>query len=250
MKNEVLLYRRLGQTPDLPVPKIIFDDDSKTLLPPNLLVMSKIIGQVLRPLESSLGDGELRDLYGQMGRVLRNLHKIQMAAFGCLVADGVKDPHASNEAYVLFQFAKKLGEFRSYGGDATPVDRIERKVAEQASLLRGCTIPVLCHGDFHTANIIVAKSADGAWRLSGVVDVENAIAGDPLIDLAKTLAYSGANREGLLDGYGPIDRPDWEKTIDLYRLYHALAYWDWAALIGATPRPWLTKDMERLTQST
>jgi aminoglycoside phosphotransferase (APT) family kinase protein len=149
---------------------------------------------------------------------------------------------------------KKLGEFRSYGGDATLADRIERKVAEQASLPRGCTVPVLCHGDFHTANIIVAKSADGAWRLSGVVDVENAIAGDPLIDLAKTLAYgvrdSGAKREGLLDGYGPIDRPDWGKTIDLYRLYHALEYWDWAAPIGATPPPWLTKDMERLTEST
>ena len=87
---------------------------------------------------------------------------------------------------------------------------MERHVASQEDLLKECVSPVFCHDDFHTANIIVASWSDGLWRLSGVIDVENAVAGAPLIDVAKTLLYSvgesHVKREGLLTGYGPMDR--------------------------------------------
>jgi aminoglycoside phosphotransferase (APT) family kinase protein len=130
---------------------------------------------------------------------------------------------------------------------------MDRHVASRTGLLRGCACPVFCHDDFHTANILVTNGADGKWQLSGVVDVENAVAGDPLIDVAKTLLYSvGENRtkcEGLLTGYGPIERREWEETIDLYRLYHALEWWDWVASIGAEPPRSLIREMERITAS-
>jgi aminoglycoside phosphotransferase (APT) family kinase protein len=251
LAKEVSIYRRLADFPHLPVPRVIWGNDAKTLLPLNLLVMTKIDGQVLRPLESSLGDGELFDLYAQMGRTLRNLHNVRMEAFGYLVAEGVKDPHSSNEAYMAFQFGKKLKEFRHFGGDARLADHMERHVTLHTGLLKGCAWPVFCHDDFHTGNIIVSNESDGKWQLSGVLDVENAVAGDPLIDVAKTLLYSvgesRTKREGLLTGYGPIARPEWEQTIDLYRLYHALEWWDWVALIGAERPSWLIREMERIT---
>ena len=60
---------------------------------------------------------------------------------------------------------------------------------------------------------------------------------NPLLDVAKTLLYSvatcRAKRDGFLSGYAPIGREGWEETIRLYRLYHALEWWDWVALIGA-----------------
>jgi aminoglycoside phosphotransferase (APT) family kinase protein len=173
-----------------------------------------------------------------------------MEAFGYLVAEGVKDPHPSNEAYMLFQFSKKLKEFRHFGGDPELAERMEHHVALHAGVLKGCARPVFCHDDFHTGNIIVSNRPDGTWHLSGVVDVENAVAGDPLIDIAKTLLYSvGESRvkqQGLLAGYGPIERPEWETTVALYRLYHALEWWDWVALIGAERPTWLIREMERI----
>jgi aminoglycoside phosphotransferase (APT) family kinase protein len=254
LAKEVSIYRRLGHFPDLPVPRVIWHDDSKTVLPLNLLVMTRIEGEPLLPPESSLGDGALFDLYRQMGRTLRHLHEIPMEAFGYLTADGVKEPHPSNEAYMLFQFSKKLKEFRDLGGDGELAKRMGRYVASHADLLKGCADPVFCHDDFHTGNMIVSKQPHGTWRLCGVVDVENAIAGDPLLDIAKTFAYSvresRAKRDGLLTGYGPIARPQWEETVDLYRLYHALEHWDWAALVGMAPYPWLTKDIERIAALT
>jgi aminoglycoside phosphotransferase (APT) family kinase protein len=251
LAKEVSIYRRLAEFPHLPVPRVIWHDDAKTLLPYDLLVMTKIDGRLLGPLESSLSDGELFDLYAQMGRTLRSFHEVRMEAFGYLVAEGVIDPHPSNEAYMGFQFSKKLEEFRHFGGDAQLAERMERHVALHADLLQGCASPVFCHDDFHVGNIIVANEADGKWRLSGVVDVENAIAGDPLIDIAKTLLYSvggsRVRREGLLTGYGPIARSEWEQTSDLYRLYHALEWWDWVALTSAERPLWLIKEMERIT---
>jgi len=68
------------------------------------------------------------------------------------------------------------------------------------------------------------------WQVRGFVDVENAIAADPLIDLAKTDYYSihddKAKLDGLLDGYGELPS-DWRERTTLYRLYHALELWDW-----------------------
>jgi aminoglycoside phosphotransferase (APT) family kinase protein len=174
-----------------------------------------------------------------------------MESFGYLVADGVKDRHSSNEAYMRFQFGKKLGEFRHFGGNVGLAERMERHVASHEDLLKECAFPVFCHDDFHTANIIVSSWSDGRWRLSGVIDVENAVAGDPLIDVAKTLLYSvgesHVKREGLLTGYGPMERRRWEETVDLHRLYHALEWWDWAAFIGAEPPSGLTREMARIT---
>jgi aminoglycoside phosphotransferase len=82
LAKEISIYRRLAEFPHLPMPKVIWHDDSKKLLPLNLLVMTRIEGEPLLPLESSLGDGELIDLYRQMGRTLRHLHEIPMEAFG------------------------------------------------------------------------------------------------------------------------------------------------------------------------
>ena len=73
-------------------------------------------------------------------------------------------------------------------------------------LLDGCTGASLRHFDFHTGNVLATRR-DGSLHLTGIVDLENAIAGDPLMDLAKTLAYSvrddETRRAGLLAGYGP-----------------------------------------------
>jgi aminoglycoside phosphotransferase (APT) family kinase protein len=76
--------------------------------------------------------------------------------------------------------------------------------------------------------------------LSGIVDFENATAGDPLMDIAKALYYfnpqdkpqDAHKRAGLLAGYGDIARPDWQATIDLYRLSCTQELWCWRAQFG------------------
>jgi aminoglycoside phosphotransferase (APT) family kinase protein len=91
-------------------------------------------------------------------------------------------------------------------------------------LLDGCTRSSLCHCDFHTGNVLAVGD-----RLSGIVDLENAIAGDPLMDFAKTIAYSVRDDEAkgaaLLAGYGPIEPADWPATLHLCRFYGSIELW-------------------------
>ena len=107
----------------------------------------------------------------------------------------------------------------------------------------------LCHFDFHTGNVLATRR-DGSLRLTGIVDLENAIAGDPLIDLAKTLACSvrddETRRAGPFAGYGPIDRRNRQETLTLYRFYGAIELWAWWTQIGDHQRAAsMVADLER-----
>lgn len=80
----------------------------------------------------------------------------------------------------------------------------------------------------------------GKPQLLGIVDFENAVAGDPLMDIAKALYYftpkDAPKRDGLLAGYGELGRPDWQATLGLYRLASTLELWCWFAQIGKPER--------------
>jgi aminoglycoside phosphotransferase (APT) family kinase protein len=253
LQKEDYIYGVLGKWPCLPIPRVLWRDASKTLLPLNLLVMTKINGQALVHLEASLNDAVLFDIYRQMGEVLRKFHDIGMESFGYLVTGGVSAPYLNNESYMAFEFRERVKEFRDCGGDPEFAGRLERYVASRRHLLQGCSAPIFCHNDFHIGNIMVTESADGKLQMSGVVDVENAIAGDPLFDVAKTLLYNikenRVKRDGFLAGYGPIDRPDWEETIELYSVYHVLEGWSWIAFLGEKPSATLVRQMEKVADT-
>jgi aminoglycoside phosphotransferase (APT) family kinase protein len=218
-----------------PVPRILFADDSKSLIAFNYVVMDRLAGSSLADHERDLSEQECFAIYAGMGRLLRDIHAIPLESFGYIGAEGVVTPFATNRAYMSSQFARKLDGFSALGGTPEIAARLSDYVARSAALLDGCATPHLCHYDFHPGNVL-ADRQDGALRLTGLVDLENAIAGDPLMDVAKTLNYSvhgvEARRAGLLAGYRPIDRPHWEETLALYEFYGLLELWCWWKQIG------------------
>jgi hygromycin-B 7''-O-kinase len=138
------------------------------------------------------------------------------------------------------------------GGEPALAAAIDRHVAERTALFADCEHAVLCHNDFHEGNILVRRDDQGNWQICGVIDVENAIAADPLTDLAKTDRYSirghRAKLDGLLAGYGPRGAAAAER-MDLYGLYHALELWDWFASTHQTDRlTGLTSDMREMVR--
>jgi aminoglycoside phosphotransferase (APT) family kinase protein len=162
----------------------------------------------------------------------------------------VVEGHATNLAYMRFQFDKKLREFDEHGGDRDLRRRIERYVSERGDeLLTAPAQPAFCHNDCYYGNVLVLPEQDG-WRVSGLVDFENVLAGDPLLDLAKTHCYAERRSEqtlaALADGHGTL--PDhWRQALDLYVLYHWIELWDWFASIGMTdPLAGLSSDISQL----
>ena len=135
--------------------------------------------------------------------------------------------HLSFSAFSIRHSALTWNTSGVRGGSRTSLARSRRQDA--------CSAAHLCHYDFHSGNVLVERK-DGSLRLSGILDFEGAIAGDPLMDIAKALYYFTAKDEpktaGLLAGYGAIERANWRETVDLYRLYCTLEIWCWMAQIG------------------
>jgi hygromycin-B 7''-O-kinase len=248
--KEAHVYRLLRGHGVGPVPELLHADDASAHVGGRACtVMTLIPGQPLSAVSASLGPPELHRVYQQMGVILAGLHRIDQEAFGYLTTE-ILDPRPSNTTYMNGQFDKKLREFAGLGGDAPLGAAIERHVSEHAGLFAACDRAALCHNDFHEGNVLVARDEQRGWRVTGFIDVENAVAADPLVDLAKTDSYSVRGDPdklaGLLDGYGyPGDA--FEERLALYRLYHALELWDWFASLGQTaPLDSLARDMRRI----
>lgn len=145
-------------------------------------------------------------VYQQMGHLLAVMHDIGQDAYGYLTTH-ILDPQPTNTAYMRRQFTKKLCEYAEHGGDPALTAAMNRHVAQHAHLFAACKAPVLCHNDFHEGNVLVAPTGD-RWQVTGYVDVENAVAADPLFDLAKTDFYAirgdQTKRRAFIRGYGPL----------------------------------------------
>jgi aminoglycoside phosphotransferase (APT) family kinase protein len=221
--KEAHVYALLAEHGVGPAPRVVHAD-----LERGVTVLTLVPG---RPL-SAAGPEVALGAYRRMGELLAAWHRIPMPAFGYLTTE-IADPWPDNAAFLRAQFARHLATFAGHGGQPDLHDAIRTRVAASDTLLAACGGAVLCHNDFHEGNVLV----DEAGVVTGFVDVENAIAADPLLDLAKTLQYdrerSPGKRAALLAGYGPLP-PDADARLELYRLFHSLELWAFFASTGHT----------------
>lgn len=246
--KEVYVYRLLRANGVGPVPTILRVEPDAGPLGRAFTVMTTLPGQPLAHISTYLDDAQLARIYRQLGETLAAIHRIGQSSYGYLTTR-ILDPEPDNTAYMTRQFTKKLAEFEELGGDPELHTGVHAYFAKRIGLLRRCEAPVLCHNDFYEGNILVGRAAAG-WTVTGFIDVENAVAADPLIDLAKTDYYSvrdsQVKRTALVQGYGPLPE-DWTERSALYRLYHALELWDWFASIGDTASlPGIADDIRRM----
>ncbi|WP_076859827.1 phosphotransferase family protein [Bradyrhizobium mercantei] len=235
---------------DIPVPRILLADDTRSTIDLSFVLMSKLDGVVLGQREPELADQELFTVYAAMGTALRSFNDVTLDSFGYIGPNGVWTPHANNRAYMSAQFDRKLTEFCTRGGDEALAAQLRAGIAARSHLLDAVHTPRLCHYDLHAGNVLV--NPEGSPQLTGIVDFENCTAGDPLMDIAKALYYftpkDAPKRDGLLAGHGTRERLDWEPTIALYRLACTLELWCWYAKIGKIDElPKLTTELESAT---
>jgi hygromycin-B 7''-O-kinase len=236
--KEVHVYRLLAEHGITLVPRVLAAGEDH-------IVLTLVPGQLLGDLSGAMDEAERFAVYRQLGEFLAGLHEITMDGFGYLVTE-ILDPEPDNTAYMTALFATELARFGERGGDAELAAAAARYVAERAALFAGCTQAVLCHNDFHEGNVLI----DERGRLTGVIDMENVVAADPLTDIARMAGYSirgdQAKWDGLVAGYGPsaLARPD---VLPLYQLQHAIELWNWFAMTGRTEdRDGAEDDIRRL----
>jgi aminoglycoside phosphotransferase (APT) family kinase protein len=246
--KEVRVYRLLADLRSLPVPSVLHHAPAGGPGDRAVTILSRLEGRPLSEASADLDAARIPPFYREMGAALAAVHKIGLDAYGYLT-DRILEPLPDNGTYMRRQFAKKLKEFKDLGGDDRLHDAVARRIERDGALFDDCDSAVLCHNDLHEGNVLVAERP-GGWEVTGVIDVENAIAADPLIDLAKTDYYAlgrgEAERAALLEGYGSLPAGAAER-LELYRLYHAVELWDWFASIGTVgPLGGIAEDIAKL----
>jgi hygromycin-B 7''-O-kinase len=219
-------------------------------------VLSLRRGRTLSSVGPRLTTEQERDVWRQLGEILRRIHDVPMGAYGYINGD-IRDPMPDNASHMARRLGRDFAGFRRAGGDPRLADRIEELVAARSVAFTQCARPVLCHGDYHEANILVVREPEGRYRVSGVVDPENMHAGDPLMDIVRADAFSIAGdatkRAGLLEGYGlPGDDwpPRWRARMHLYRIALALELYNWFSSTGASRRlPGLVRELTDLVEA-
>lgn len=192
MSREYRVIDALGGT-EVPVPKAVLFCDDQTVLGAPFYVMSKVEGVSYR-WQRDLTDMNptwVAAVADEMMVTLAQLHRV--------------DPHTVG----LENFGKPEGylarQVRTWGRqlDASRSRHIpgidELRIAVEADVPTEKRAAIV-HGDYRLDNLLV--SADGT--VAGIVDWEMATLGDPLADLALTLAYIEIARRqreaGIFDG--------------------------------------------------
>jgi Ser/Thr protein kinase RdoA (MazF antagonist) len=210
----------------IPAPEVVHEGAG-------FLLMTRLPGTPAR-----FSDADPVDVSRRLGRLLRDLHAITFDSFG-YIDTRVTGPVATNLEYLRLRIDRKV---RS--GPPALRGALARHFAEHEAAFEGGTQAVLCHNDAHDANVLVEGG-----RITGLIDWENAVAADPIFDLAKAWAFSDGRSdetlEALLEGYGPL-RADWRDAFDLYVVDHLLELWIWFHQLGVTdPLPELERYLAR-----
>lgn len=138
------------------------------------------------------GDKQTMDVIKDLGFRIGALHRHKAALYGLIGKP--EEQHASWGEYIFGEIENEMQAIQSMRGSnqigvITPESII--KTFPGLDLALGSSqyafqkpeSPALAHGDARFANFITVKKTDG-WVINGIIDMEEAVGGDPGIDFA------------------------------------------------------------------
>jgi aminoglycoside phosphotransferase (APT) family kinase protein len=171
-----------------------------------------------------------------MGGMLAELHSLTFDAPGVYDTDSdafVPLPLAYDEWFA--NNTRTWLERSRHASKATTdadVAWVESIIASSMTALRVPFAPVLVHDDYTETNVVMLRE-DSGWRITGVLDLMTAQAGDGEADLARSLcAYTFEDArlgELYLSAYTsrrPL-REGWRERMRLYVLTDRLVFWEY-----------------------
>lgn len=221
---------------NIPVPKVLAFDTVQTKLshPCQYLLVERIPGKPLEELLHLklhlLRRKEVKDYLKETGYLLSKIHTIKTGGFGPLKSKG-KGSFNSWKEFLLRHTNTRLLNYL-----------LENKVIDESSKKRIFDIfnsektylelksPVLLHGDFSYDHVFINKG-----KISGIIDFEDCISGDPLYDLAILELYREAGGHYLssipylLEGYqNGFTKEELGRKLTFYKLQKVLPLiWWW-----------------------
>jgi aminoglycoside phosphotransferase (APT) family kinase protein len=210
----------------VPVPRVLHVGSDPDVLDGEWMFMTLLPGRSLSELAVAGRAADDAPVRRDLGRAFAALHTITGDRYGY---DGGRTAGSSWRGAFTAVVDELLADADVWGVElpAAPA-RIRRVVDRHAGVLDLVTRPALVHFDGWDGNVLAAPDADGRLRLTGLVDGERYLFGDPLVDFVTPALYARIEDEPhhpFLDGYARgtgapvvLDAPA-RRRLALYRLH-------------------------------
>jgi aminoglycoside phosphotransferase (APT) family kinase protein len=196
MAQEPQLHALLRAETAVPVAEILAYDDSRRLVDRDYLLMERLPGHALT--DARLAPRQVDGVLEQVGVYLAQMHTLVADSYGYLGAHRPMQPQATWVAAFTVMWNKLLDDVVACGGyTADEADAMRRLLDIYRPHFDRSVPASLLHMDVWSQNILV----DEAGCVTGLVDLDRALWGDPEIEFA-VLDYCGISEPAFWQGYG------------------------------------------------
>ncbi len=196
MAQEPQLHALLRARTTVPVAEILAYDGSRALLDRDYLLMERLPGQPLT--DARLTRMLVNRVLEQVGGYLAQMHALVADRYGYLGAHRPMEPQPTWVEAFAIMWNKLLDDVVDCGGySLDEADDLRRLLNIYRPHFDRPVPASLLHMDVWSQNILV----DEAGRVTGLVDLDRALWGDPEIEFA-VLDYCGISEPAFWRGYG------------------------------------------------
>jgi aminoglycoside phosphotransferase (APT) family kinase protein len=234
LRAEVETMRLVKARTEMPVPAILFHDESCTLLPSPFYGMEFVEGMPLHKLRETLSPIDRTHIDQTVGTYLRQMNAISNVKFGYYAQP---ENHFSRWKEAFLHMLETVLQDGREANVALPLpnEEILALTRRHATVMEEVSAASLVHWDLWDGNIFIDPQTK---RITGIIDFERALWADPLMEV--NFGAFGINRD-FLSGYGceyPFT-PAQEIRRTLYNVYLFLIM-----VIECTYRHYPTQDQE------
>jgi aminoglycoside phosphotransferase (APT) family kinase protein len=221
MAQEPAIHALLREKTSIPGAEILAYDDSHALIDHAYMVMQRLPGRALCDMPGVSTRFYDRVLV-QVGGFLQQMHALTAQQYGYLGAHHPMEPQATWWEAFRAMWNALLDDVQQAGGySAAEADALRQLLDAHRQHLDRPVPASLLHMDVWSQNILVDENG----TVTGIVDMDRALWGDPEIEFA-VLDYCGTSEEPFWEGYGKErdNSPEARIRHGFYLLYELQKY--------------------------
>ncbi len=194
MQQEPGIHALVLAETTVPAAPILAYDDSHDLIDRDFLIMQRLPGRPLTEMRGVRYDYVLN----QVGDFLAQVHRLTADQYGYLGEHQPMEPQRGWAAAFEIMWHKMIDDIVAVGHYDDEESRLLRTLLDRHVTLFDRSVPAsLLHMDIWHQNILV----DQTGKVTGIVDWDRALWGDPEIEFA-VLDYCGISEPAFWEGYG------------------------------------------------
>lgn len=172
MSRECRVYE-ICEEIGIPVPHILYHDNSKKIIPSEYYIMSEIKGLTLFELKDEIIDKS--SYYIELMEYIAKLHKQKASTFGY----DSQDVHFETYGETILNMFDNVRKDAMKKDLVFPehINNLLNKLHEYTDLLSKLKIPSILHYDLWDGNIMINEG-----RITGIIDAERSFNGHPIAD--------------------------------------------------------------------